>query len=206
MFATVARVASYRSAAEDRAEVFHLGADTILVVADGAGGRPGGAAAAEGVIRCVREHAPSLHRGDPKAWCRLLSEVDGCLQRDPDAGETTAVVLAVSRDGIAGASVGDSEAWLIGPNGYVALTERQHPKPGLGTGMAKPVAFRARSFVGTLLVATDGLFKYADAAAICTAARDADLHAAASRLTELVRRPAGALPDDLALVLCRPMS
>src|SRR5262249_7442164 len=102
-----------------------------------------------------------------------------------------------------GASVGDSEAWLIGEDRHVALTARQHAKPGLGTGMARPVPFRSRFTAGTLLVATDGLFKYADADAICATARDSDPGAAASRLIELVRPSAGTLPDDVALILCR---
>jgi PPM family protein phosphatase len=129
--------------------------------------------------------------------------VDHLLQRDPDAGETTAVVLAVSRGGIAGASVGDSEAWLISSDGHVALTARQQPKPGLGTSMARPVAFRSRFAGRTLLAATDGLFKYADSAAIGAAARQPALEAGASQLVELVWRPRGTLPDDVALILCR---
>src|SRR5689334_11874832 len=151
MLDAAVNVASYRAETEDRAEIFFIGTATILVVADGAGGRPGGAAAADGVVRWVRQHAPRIDCRNPRGWCNLLADADHVLQRDAEAGETTAVVLAVSPDGIAGASAGDSEAWLIGSERHLALTGRQHAKPFLGTGMAKPVPFQARRPAGTLL-------------------------------------------------------
>ena len=54
-----------------------------------------------------------------------------------------------------------------------------------------------------MLVATDGLVKYAPAARICAAARDKSLHAAAGKLVDLVRLKSGALPDDVGVALCR---
>ena len=76
------------------------------------------------------------------------------------AGETTAIVIVLSAKGITGTSVGDSEAWLVGPSGIDDLTASQHRRR-LGSGAAVPAAF-FRSPLDTVLVAgTDGLFKYA---------------------------------------------
>jgi PPM family protein phosphatase len=147
----------------------------------------------------------SLRRlDDPRAWCRILEESDAALADDPAAGETTAVVAVVTRRGIAGASVGDSGAWIVTETGHEDLTENQHRKPGLGTGMVIAVPFAARRWTGTLLLASDGLLKYTSDEAICQVARGADLQSAASGLVDLVRLRSGGLPDDVAVLLCRP--
>jgi hypothetical protein len=96
--------------------------------------------------------------------------------------------------------VGDSEAWLIEDG--VVLTEGQQRKPLLGTGAAKPVAFEAK-LAGTLLVASDGLFKYARKADILAHARLERLDDAIHALTDAVRLPSGQLQDDVAIVACR---
>ncbi len=204
LFETARIVEAYQPAGEDRAEVIDTPFGLVLVVTDGAGGRPGGAEAAEMVVRRVWEAAAAARRPPaPRDWCQLMADVDHALLDDPDAGEAAAVIAAVSSVGIAGASAGDSEAWLIRPEGYEELTERQHPKPFLGTSAAIPVPFSARRFDGTLLVASDGLFKYADPAAICAAARQESLDQAARDLVALVRLRSGSLPDDVSVLLCR---
>src|SRR5262249_25441786 len=92
---TAKRVESYRARCEDRAEIIGLDDVTILVVADGAGGRPGGAEAAEMVIRVVRDALTGTPRCyDPRFWCGVLRQADEQVLADPQAGETTAVVLA----------------------------------------------------------------------------------------------------------------
>jgi PPM family protein phosphatase len=203
-FVTAKIIEGYRSVLEDRAEVMETGEGLVVVLADGAGGSPGGAEAAEAVVRAVLTEMTSLSRlRDPRAWSRLLAEIDQALLDDPDAGETTAVVASISAAGIAGASVGDSGAWLIAPNGYDDLTENQRLKPFLGTGAAIPVPFTAGRLEGTLLVASDGLFKYADESRICETAREEEIELAAKHLVDLVRLRSGALPDDVSVVLCR---
>src|SRR3546814_2191343 len=47
------------------------------------------------------------------------------------------------------------------------------------------------------------IFKYAGPEAIFAAAREQDVSLAAKRLVDLVRRPSGELPDDVAIILCR---
>jgi hypothetical protein len=53
----------------------------------------------------------------------------------PRAGQTAAVVVEVRHGGgIAGASVGDCEAWIFAGEHKIALTENQVRKPLLGEG------------------------------------------------------------------------
>ena len=189
---------------EDRAEVIDQGESVLIVVADGAGGRPGAAYTAEAAVRMMCEGAAALRPGDLFAWSGLLRRVDDALAQDPAAGETTLVAAVVSPQGIVGVSVGDSGAWLIGPHGVQDLTARQQRKPFLGTGAAVPVPFAVPWAGGTLLAASDGLLKYADRARIAEVAREDDLDQAARHLVDLVRLPSGKLQDDVTVVLCRP--
>jgi serine/threonine protein phosphatase PrpC len=202
MFIHAHAVAAYRPVLEDRALVMERPGSLIVVVADGAGGQPGGAAAAQGVVqRMGAAAAERLER--PADWVALLRAADDALVGDPAAGETTAVALSLSPRGTAGASVGDSAAWIIEDAGCRDLTERQQRKPCVGSGMAAPIPFNSGPLQGTLLVATDGLLKHADPDRIYSIARQTDLEAAAGELVELVRLPSGELWDDVAVVLCR---
>ena len=108
--------------------------------------------------------------------------------------------------GVAGASVGDSGAWLIGADGSIDLTKSQIRKPGLGTGMAMPIPFHHRKPpVATLLVATDGLLKYASPQQICEKVRadTTTIDALPHALIDLVRMPSGGLQDDVAVAVAR---
>src|SRR5262245_14164719 len=108
MVITAKCVESYRATSEDRAEVIALGDVTVLVVADGASGRPGGAQAAETLVRVVGESLTGTPRCyDPRFWCGVLRKADEVVRGNPQAGETTAVVLAMRGPSIVGASVGD---------------------------------------------------------------------------------------------------
>ncbi|MDC0720626.1 SpoIIE family protein phosphatase [Nannocystis bainbridge] len=183
--------------AQDRAGVFPLASGATLVVADGAGGSGGGAAAAEAVIAAV---AASLRLPDGTGWAELLLRVD----RELPLGEATAVVLRVDGERIFGASVGDSGALLFDAAGRcVDLTAGQPRKPLLGSRCASPVAFSGSLGDATLLLATDGLLKYARLEAIAEVVTGQDLAAIPARLLDLVRLRSGALPDDVAIVVAR---
>jgi serine/threonine protein phosphatase PrpC len=206
-FEVASRVEGHRAVLEDRAEVLEIADGLVLVVADGAGGRSGGADAAEGLVRLVREAvAAGRAPKDARRWSAFLASADDALVDDPEAGETTAVVATVTARGVVGASVGDSGLWLVGEEGWLDLTQGQPGKPFLGTGAARPVPFAARFPLGTLLAATDGLLKYAGPEQIAALARGADLNGAARELVDLVRLRSGALQDDVAVVLCRSVT
>ncbi len=194
MLSPVVREASYRTATEDRVLArSHMG-EWLLAVADGAGGRPGGAEAAQFAIERVRM-APR--------WEALIEEIDQELARTYEPGETTLTIVNLEENQLQGSSVGHSEAWLIGAIGPARrLTENQRRKPGVGTGGAMAIPFQEKRPQGTLLLATDGLFKYASEDEIVSTVQGAAcLEEAADALVALARGSNGKLYDDLALIL-----
>lgn len=193
-------LASGRQNSEDRAEVFERGDDLVVVVGDGAGGVRGGALASAALVEMVRSAAgnPALDVRDADLWTVLLREADGTLAARI-AGETTAVIVVLGPDGLTGVSVGDSEAWIVTAKSIDDLTRSQE-RPRLGSGRAAPVAFQRRRMDGVLLVATDGLFKYASPARIAATVREGDVQQAADRLAALVRLPSGSFQDDVGIV------
>lgn len=198
-------VESYRPVGQDRADVFHVGDALVVVVADGAGGIAGGAEAADAVVAAVREAVEAGVDLRPRPWSDLLVALDRRMLASPEIGESTAVVVAVSPEGVAGSSVGDSAAWIAAPDRLLDLTAYQARKPFLGTGAARAVGFAAGPLAGTLLVASDGLVKYDSREDIARTARGEDLASAAATLIQQVRLPSGQLQDDVAVVLVRPV-
>lgn len=176
--------------------MIEVGQDLVVALADGAGGTGDGTAAAQAIIDAVAGGSAALD------WCALLEELD----RDPQRlgrGQSTAVIVSI-RDGvISGASVGDSGAWLLQGGDVVDLTHGQQRKPLVGDGCVPWRIPPTPLSGGTLLVASDGLLKYARRPDISRIAGDRDLPAAARALVDLVRLPDGALQDDAAVVLCR---
>ncbi len=179
---------------DDRAAIIPMGDAHALVVADGAGGTGSGHLAAEAIIEHVRACVAANPDFDP---VRVLTDGD----RDMSGAETTCVLAVVNARGVYGASVGDTEALVFGARDVV-LTRHQLRKPLLGSCAARPIPFAAPR-VDTLLIATDGLTKYAKPTAIRTVATSADLSTIPARLIELVRLPSGDLHDDVAVIVCR---
>jgi serine/threonine protein phosphatase PrpC len=81
------------------------------------------------------------------------------------------------------------------------LTARQRRRPLLGSGEALPVQFEAERGGGRLLLASDGLVKYATVERICALAIQGTVSEAATALANSVRLPSGALQDDVAVVI-----
>ncbi len=181
---------------EDRIATLVLPDRTVIVVADGAGGVGGGAAAAEAVCRSLDETARTL-----SAWDAWLAKQDRVLAASASGGLAAAVILEIRHDGaIRGASVGDCEAWIFTEGDARCLTERQIRKPLLGGG-ARPVPFVAHLSRGTLVVGTDGLWKYAAHGRIAEAAAHRPLDLSAAALIESVRLRSGALQDDVGVAV-----
>jgi len=196
------KLESYREILEDRATVFECGESRIIAVADGAGGVSHGAEAAEAIIHQVEDFVSrGPHVEDPRTWSKFLAETDLVLYRANDCGITTAIVLAVTPAFLCGASVGDSEAWLVTRDDCRVLTSGQRRKPFIGNGCAEPVSFRHARNGGVLVVGTDGLFKYAGAASIRRTVLEARPELACQRLVDLVRLPNGTLQDDVGVVV-----
>jgi serine/threonine protein phosphatase PrpC len=202
-FATAS--ASFRSASQDRVVVHELSDAAVIVVADGAGGIPGGAVAAEAVVadveRLLRE--PEARVADIAAIVDLLRELDGAIERAPLAGETTGIVVVIRGDRVYGASCGDSSAWLVGERTHEDLTVDQHRKRRLGCGRAMPIAFERPMNGDVLVVGTDGLFGIVSPETICRHARRSSPTDAVAALIESARTHAGTFVDDIAVVIAR---
>ena len=185
---------------QDRGLIMGDGSRVVLCVADGAGGSGGGAESAATAVEWVRQNASQLIDADSCAEMRR--KMDTIIANDQVAGETTCALAIITPEEIFGASTGDSGIWLIPEEGtHVDLTQAQQRKPFLGSGSAWPVPFQRPRCLGRLLLATDGLLKYASANRILATCREPQIELAADRLVELVRYPSGALPDDVTLIL-----
>jgi hypothetical protein len=115
------------------------------------------------------------------------------------------VIVSIRGGVLSGASAGDSGAWLVHNGDAIDLTEGQSRKPLVGAG-CRPWRIAPRPLGGsTLVVASDGLFRYARLAAIVRRASGEDLPTAARALVDLVRLASGGLQDDVAVVLCRKL-
>ena len=185
------RIVPARGAGQDRAAVFEHGEQLVVALADGAGGTGDGARAAQAIVDAAGNATQD--------WSAFLDTLDAKLEA---VGQSTAVVLSLDAGGISGASCGDSSGWLVRGDDIVDLTERQVRKPLVGAG-CQPVGFSCQLGAGTLLVASDGLIRYAKRDDIARISRSPDLETAARALTDLVRLANGALQDDVAVVLCR---
>ena len=185
------RIVPARGAGQDRAAVFEHGERLVVALADGAGGTGDGARAAQAIVDAAGNATQD--------WSAFLDTLDGKLEA---VGQSTAVVLSIDAGTVVGASCGDSGAWLIRGEDIVDLTESQVRKPLVGAG-CRPVGFTCELAAGTLLVASDGLFRYAMRDDIARISRSPDLETAAHALTDLVRLANGGLQDDVAVVLCR---
>ena len=193
--------ASPKDDTQDRALVFDIGDASIVCLADGAGGVPGGGEAADmfidGIQRGVIQSGFDVTA--PKAWTTLLNKLDLEIERDARAGETTAIALAITEHGLVGASAGDSQAWLLGDLSWQELTQAQVPKARLGRGRAQARAFTAEGR-GTLLVATDGLFHHLGFDDIANILRSESDHTASALVQFLLGRYRQ-LPDDVAVIV-----
>lgn len=194
---TTTATENYRERCEDRVTVFNDTDRTVIVVADGAGGIGSGDLAAEAVIRAIAEEHPSVHSADD--WAKLLKQIDCQIT----AGESTAVVVDIRPYGIAGASVGDSQAWVISDGKIHDLTAAQNRKPLLGSGLTNAVAFTHPPLNGLMIVATDGFYNYAKRDEIARLASESDYYEICRRCIELVRLPSGELWDDVGIVVAR---
>jgi serine/threonine protein phosphatase PrpC len=179
---------------DDRAEAFSRPDAHLLVLADGAGGTSGGAAASDAILASAVTFFPQ----STSHCIRFLQDLD---QQLTTVGQTTAVVLVLTGSQVFGASVGDSSAWLLGPADVTDLTQHQKAKPLLGSGNAVPIGFGPLPLVGRVLIGSDGLFKYAPHERIAFLASSLPLAEAAAALVDAARLRSGALQDDIAVVV-----
>jgi PPM family protein phosphatase len=194
--------ASNRERSEDAAEVFECGDSLVLALADGAGGIHGGATASRALVAAVRSAVkdPASSITDARYWAELLRMTDAALAKH-SGGETTGIVVVLSKGKLVGVSTGDSEAWVISSKGVDDLTVSQNTHQRLGSGSAVPTTFERGPLADVLLIASDGLFRYAAMDVIARAVRGSPIGVAAEQLIELVRLRSGKFHDDMAAIL-----
>jgi serine/threonine protein phosphatase PrpC len=188
---------------QDRVAVIRTTEAVVLVVADGSGGMRGGAEAAEHAVRMISDAAHQTIALEARSFVSLITRIDTAPA--PGQGQCALVVAAIVGPRIVGASAGDCGAWLI-TDSINVLTDQQVRKPLVGSGSAVPIPFEAELSAATLLLASDGLLKYARRERIAALARDADVESAAQQLARLPRLRSGELQDDLAIIVCRRKS
>ncbi len=189
---------------DDRAVVYQKQDILIAIVADGAGGMSGASEAADNFIKLVHKTIfTQTNYIDKINWSKVLTEIDSLLYKHPIAGETTGIIAVINNNCIVGASVGDSEAYLISNQSW-CLTEHQYRKPLLGSGTAIPIAFGPINLDGTLILGSDGLFKYADFGEISHIIKSSQPKEGVLRLFDLLRLPSGSFMDDVAVIIAKP--
>ncbi len=121
----------------------------FVALADGQGGRAGGARAAQLACEVAAREGPEA--------------ADVAVAADPAAGFTTLVTLLIEGDRATGASCGDSAAVAVNRNGAPrVLTSRQFKNPPVGSGDATFVPFEmALVAPWKVLVMSDGVWKFA---------------------------------------------
>src|SRR5262249_44379146 len=157
----------------------------------------GGAQAADLCMRLVSGSAQSL--STPETCADLLHTIDLKLASVSECGETTGLVVVIEPERVFGASVGDSMAWVFNANERIELTHGQQRKPFLGSGVAFGRPFLFTGIAGTIVAATDGLWKYTSIELIERRIVETDAARLAPELSELVRVRSGDFPDDVAI-------
>ncbi|MGB5703899.1 MAG: protein phosphatase 2C domain-containing protein [Polyangiales bacterium] len=144
---------SAHDTSHDRLSVLRDADRTLIALADGTdSGREAQVAAARTVnelARCFRNGALPEHADD---WATILETIDRITFGEPDAGETSALVMLVQRGVVVGASVGDSLAYVVPTIGSPRLlSSPQRKGPRIGTGIASPVGFGPVRLDGKLI-------------------------------------------------------
>jgi serine/threonine protein phosphatase PrpC len=176
-------------------------------VADGQGGRTGGAEAAQlacraAIAAAIRE--PPRKLSIPSVWAELPCSVDQAVCRDPQAGLTTLVGFSIAQGRLAGASCGDSAVLLVAQGGRPwQLTAGQPKNPPVGSGAAPLRPFEAELVVPwSVMAISDGVWRYNRWEGVEEAMSAAHGQQLVERLQQQARlRGNGQFPDDFTLVL-----
>jgi serine/threonine protein phosphatase PrpC len=181
---------------EDAFALVPTAAGVRAALADGQGGRAGGARAAHLACRVALETAAP--------WEDALACADAAVSADPLAGFTTLVALEIESDCVRGASCGDSAAVAVWGSGLIRLlTAAQHKNPPVGSGEAAFVPFELElAHPWKLLLISDGVWKYASWERVWKSAAKLSGDELLDDLQRAARLPAtGEFQDDFTAVL-----
>jgi serine/threonine protein phosphatase PrpC len=180
----------------------------LVLMADGQGGRSGGARAAcvavEAALEAARHTPPPRLREQPAAWRAILHHADEAVMADPDAGFASLVGFAAADDAVlTGASCGDSAVLVATDGATQIVTDHQYKNPPCGSGEANFVPFHgAKSQRRSILAMTDGVWKYAGWDAVEEAACELHGQPLIDAIAGKARLPgSGGFPDDFTLLV-----
>lgn len=178
----------------------------IVALADGQGGRSGGAKAAQTAVKSAVSLALSASVAQVQSerfWAQLLFDVDQSVCDEPDAGFTTFVGVAVTVTKIIGVSSGDSQALLLTPDGSVELlTSKQKKNPPVGSAVCHPVTFMSPfPAEAKLVVMSDGVYKFVSQETICSTILKQKPRDAIQTILEAAIGKSGTLYDDFSMII-----
>jgi PPM family protein phosphatase len=197
---------------EDYVNVVRLpkeGSAFVCALADGQGGRAGGARASELACESALLSASALPIGQlqqAQTWKLPFMLADHAVLNDVSAGFTTLVAFLVGESMVCGASSGDSALVLLTANDASRiLTAEQLKNPPVGSGNAIATFFSAQlSSPWTLIAMTDGVWKYAGMETVLGIPLDKSGEAIRDTLREKAAlKGTGELQDDFTLIVCR---
>jgi hypothetical protein len=179
----------------------------LCFLADGQGGRAGGARAARLACRTAIEVALGQPRGKlaaPSAWVALLRRADEAVCADREAGLTTLLGLGVAGDRLVGASCGDSSVLAMSAGAtFREVTASQAKNPPVGSGMASFTSFALALATPWAVVAmSDGVWKYVGWERVVAATKAECGQALLNHLQGYARlRTSRQFPDDFTVIL-----
>jgi serine/threonine protein phosphatase PrpC len=179
----------------------------LCFLADGQGGRTGGADAARLACRAaaqaaVRQRVHALMV--PDTWESILGAADRAVAADREAGYTTLIGFLVTGEFVAGASCGDSAVLMLSRSDPGReLTRGQRKNSPVGSGGADIAPFlAAMPRPWSVLAMSDGVWKYVGWDRLVQAARGSRGQPLVEALQALARLPrSGQFPDDFTVVV-----
>lgn len=186
---------------QDFAAHFSKDGVDFLILADGVGGQGGGGVAAQYLVDFVSQNVSKNNLHQPFFLQNLLGAADHMINNHAKAGKTTAIVIAVEDNEVYGSSAGDSEAYILENNCLTSLTDGQDLNGFIGSGHAAPISFKKIFTDGVLILASDGLWKYAQPQNIIKELSSSRQKASSARLADLARMQSGHLNDDISILL-----
>ncbi|BCM89884.1 hypothetical protein IAD21_01734 [Abditibacteriota bacterium] len=191
---------------QDHIESRRVGNRRLVALADGQGGRAGGALASRIAVQSALDWLEKVPGDfDTHTLQTAISVADEAVEAQNEAGYSTLILLVCEQNQIVGASVGDSLALHITPTTQSELTGHQRKNPPIGSSAALGTPFSAQPQAGEqILLMSDGVFRFASLEAIARTCRASeDLDVLLNLLNLQKRSETGALPDDWSAILLR---
>lgn len=182
---------------DDALYVTKIGSSIWFCISDGAGGIAGAEQASTYIVEAFRDLTDIDNFDFPDDFESFLRKLDIELSSESSCGEATAIVGKLNGVTIVGASVGDSEAWLFNRDYDYELSYMQNLKPLLGSGGATPIGFGPIDVDKSVLLGSDGLFKYIkheEMKSLLSA------KTTAKEIAKLAKKDTGSLQDDISTI------